>query len=102
MLFVHDQTLVLSVVRQIDRVEVWREARRLGLATPNLGLLTNIIACPGGDFCALANPKSSPVAESIQRRFDDPDYPHDLSQLNSKTSRCMNPCGRHHCGSLGD
>jgi sulfite reductase (NADPH) hemoprotein beta-component len=97
----HEQNLVLADVRQSDLVEVWREARRLGLATPNLGLLTNIIACPGGDFCALANAKSIPVAEAIQRRFDDLDYLHDIGELDLNISGCMNACGHHHVGHIG-
>jgi sulfite reductase (NADPH) hemoprotein beta-component len=97
----HEQNLVLADVRQSDVLEVWREARRLGLATPNLGLLTNIIACPGGDFCALANAKSIPVAEAIQRRFDDLDYLHDIGELDLNISGCMNACGHHHVGHIG-
>src|SRR6266849_201962 len=97
----HEQNLVLADVRQRDLVELWREARALGLATPNLGLLTNIIACPGGDFCALANAKSIPVAEAIQRRFDDLDYLHDIGELDLNISGCMNACGHHHVGHIG-
>jgi sulfite reductase (NADPH) hemoprotein beta-component len=97
----HEQNLVLADVRQGDLLAVWREARRLGLATPNLGLLTNIIACPGGDFCALANAKSIPVAEAIQRRFDDLDYLHDIGELDLNISGCMNACGHHHVGHIG-
>src|SRR6266850_2091579 len=97
----HEQNLILADVRQKDLVELWREARRLGLATPNLGLLTNIIACPGGDFCALANAKSIPVAEAIQRRFDDLDHLHDIGELDLNISGCMNACGHHHVGHIG-
>ncbi len=97
----HEQNLVLADVRQSDLGELWREARALGLATPNLGLLTNIIACPGGDFCALANAKSIPVAEAIQRRFDDLDYLHDIGELDLNISGCMNACGHHHVGHIG-
>src|SRR5437660_6135122 len=97
----HEQNLVLADVRQSDLLTVWREARQLGLATPNLGLLTNIIACPGGDFCALANAKSIPVAEAIQRRFDDLDYLHDIGELDLNISGCMNACGHHHIGHIG-
>src|SRR4029079_12273800 len=93
----HEQNLVLADVRQSDLLAVWREARRLGLATPNLGLLTNIIACPGGDFCALANAKSIPVAEAIQRmvheKRDSLDYLHDIGELDLNISGCMNACG---------
>jgi len=97
----HEQNLVLADVRQADLVVLWREARAVGLATPNLGLLTNIISCPGGDFCALANAKSIPVAEAIQRRFDDLDYLHDIGELDLNISGCMNACGHHHVGHIG-
>jgi len=97
----HEQNLVLADVRQADLVALWREARAVGLATPNLGLLTNIISCPGGDFCALANAKSIPVAEAIQRRFDDLDYLHDIGELDLNISGCMNACGHHHVGHIG-
>ncbi len=97
----HEQNLVLADVRQRDLAALWREARDLGLATPNVGLLTNIIACPGGDFCALANAKSIPVAEAIQARFDDLDYLHDIGELDLNISGCMNACGHHHVGHIG-
>jgi sulfite reductase (NADPH) hemoprotein beta-component len=97
----HEQNLILADVRQADLPMLWREARELGLATPNIGLLTNIIACPGGDFCALANAKSIPVAESIQERFDDLDYLHDIGELDLNISGCMNACGHHHVGHIG-
>ncbi|MBI4207878.1 MAG: nitrite/sulfite reductase [Betaproteobacteria bacterium] len=97
----HEQNLLLPNVRQRDLYEVWGEARALGLATPNLGLLTNIISCPGGDFCSLANAKSIPVAEAIQRRFDDLDYLHDIGELDLNISGCMNSCGHHHAGHIG-
>ena len=97
----HEQNLVLADVRQDRLVELWREARALGLATPNVGLLTNIIACPGGDFCSLANAKSIPVAEALQRRFDDLDYQHDIGELDLNISGCMNACGHHHVGHIG-
>jgi len=97
----HEQNLVLADVRQADLVAVWRAARDLGLATPNLGLLTNIVSCPGGDFCALANAKSIPVADAIQRRFDDLDYLHDIGELDLNISGCMNACGHHHVGHIG-
>jgi sulfite reductase (NADPH) hemoprotein beta-component len=97
----HEQNLILAHVRQADLPMLWREARELGLATPNIGLLTNIIACPGGDFCALANAKSIPVAEAIQQRFDDLDYLHDIGELDLNISGCMNACGHHHVGHIG-
>src|SRR5439155_363324 len=70
-------------------------------ATPNVGLLTNIICCPGGDFCALANAKSIPVAQAIQERFDDLDYLHEIGELDLNISGCMNACGHHHVGHVG-
>jgi sulfite reductase (NADPH) hemoprotein beta-component len=97
----HEQNLILADVRQRDLPALWHEARELGLATPNIGLLTNIIACPGGDFCALANAKSIPVAEAIQERFDDLDYLHDIGELDLNISGCMNACGHHHVGHIG-
>jgi len=97
----HEQNLILADVRQRDLLELWREAAALGLATPNIGLLTNIIACPGGDFCSLANAKSIPVAEALQRRFDDLDYLHDIGELDLNISGCMNACGHHHVGHIG-
>jgi sulfite reductase (NADPH) hemoprotein beta-component len=97
----HEQNLILADVRQRDLAALWREALGLGLATPNLGLITNIIACPGGDFCSLANAKSIPVAEALQRRFDDLDYQHDIGELDLNISGCMNACGHHHVGHIG-
>ncbi len=97
----HEQNLVLPDVR-VDRLfDLWREVRAAGLATPNIGLLTDIIACPGGDFCGLANAKSLPIAQAIQRRFDDLDYVHDLGELDLNISGCMNSCGHHHVGHIG-
>ncbi|HET9663035.1 MAG TPA: nitrite/sulfite reductase [Burkholderiales bacterium] len=97
----HEQNLLLPDVRRRDLYALWQQARELGLATPNLGLLTNIIACPGGDFCSLANAKSIPVAEAIQRRFDDLDYLYDIGELDLNISGCMNSCGHHHAGHIG-
>ena len=97
----HEQNLILADVRSRDLPTLWREARLLGLATPNIGLLTNIIACPGGDFCALANAKSIPVAQAIQERFDNLDYLHDIGELDLNISGCMNACGHHHVGHIG-
>jgi sulfite reductase (NADPH) hemoprotein beta-component len=97
----HEQNLVLADVRQRDLRALWLEARALGLATPNIGLLTNIISCPGGDFCALANAKSIPVAQAIQERFDDLDYLHEIGELDLNISGCMNACGQHHIGHIG-
>jgi sulfite reductase (NADPH) hemoprotein beta-component len=97
----HEQNLILADVRQSALHALWQEAKALGLATPNIGLLTNIIACPGGDFCSLANARSIPVAEAIQRRFDDLDYLHDIGELDLNISGCMNSCGHHHIGHIG-
>ena len=97
----HEQNLVFADVRQQDLVELWQALRAQGLATPNVGLLTNIIACPGGDFCALANARSLPVARAIQERFDDLDYLHDIGELDLNISGCMNACGHHHVGHIG-
>ena len=97
----HEQNLILADVRSSDLHALWREIKPLGLATPNIGLLTNIIACPGGDFCSLANAKTIPVAEAIQRRFDDLDYLHDIGELDLNISGCMNSCGHHHIGHIG-
>ncbi|HYN11794.1 MAG TPA: nitrite/sulfite reductase [Burkholderiales bacterium] len=97
----HEQNLVFADVRQRDLLALWQELRALGLATPNVGLLTNIISCPGGDFCALANAKSIPVAQAIQERFDDLDFLHDIGELDLNISGCMNACGHHHVGHIG-
>jgi sulfite reductase (NADPH) hemoprotein beta-component len=97
----HEQNLILADVRVSDLHALWREARALGLATPNVGLITNLICCPGGDLCSLANAKSIPVAEAIQRRFDDLDYQHDIGEVDLNISGCMNACGHHHVGHIG-
>ncbi len=97
----HEQNLILPDVRASELFTLWQEARKAGLATPNLGLLTDMIVCPGGDFCSLANAKSIPIAEAIQRRFDDLDYQHDIGDLNLNISGCMNSCGHHHAGHIG-
>ena len=97
----HEQNLVLANVEREQLYGLWLEARQLGLATPNIGMLTNIIACPGGDFCSLANARSIPVAEDVQRRFDDLDYLYDIGELDLNISGCMNSCGHHHIGHIG-
>jgi sulfite reductase (NADPH) hemoprotein beta-component len=97
----HEQNLLLPDVRQSELFTLWREARALHLATANIGMITNIIACPGGDYCSLANAKSIPVAEAIQRRFDDLDYVYDIGELDLNISGCMNSCGHHHIGHIG-
>ncbi|AWF81076.1 sulfite reductase [Microbulbifer sp. A4B17] len=97
----HDQNVVLADVEQEKLFELWEQARKHGFATPNIGTLTDMICCPGGDYCSLANAKSIPVAEAIQRRFDDMDYLYDLGDLNLNISGCMNACGHHHVGHIG-
>jgi len=97
----HEQNLIFADVQQSDLYELWQSLKALGFATPNIGLLTNIISCPGGDFCSLANAKSIPIAETIQRRFDDLDYLHDIGELDLNISGCMNACGHHHVGHIG-
>ncbi|TAK42640.1 MAG: nitrite/sulfite reductase [Betaproteobacteria bacterium] len=97
----HEQNLIFADVRQADLHALWLRLRALGFATPNIGLLTNIIACPGGDYCSLANAKSIPVAEAIQRRFDALDDLHDIGELDLNISGCINSCGHHHVGHIG-
>ncbi|HNB07245.1 MAG TPA: nitrite/sulfite reductase, partial [Thauera aminoaromatica] len=97
----HEQNVALADVRRTDLFELWQAARAAGLATPNIGLLTDIICCPGGDFCSLANARSIPIADAIQRRFDDLDYQHDIGEIDLNISGCMNSCGHHHVGHIG-
>ena len=97
----HDQNLVLADVRQIDLLETWRELVRLNLATPNIGTLTDMICCPGLDFCSLANAGSIGIAKQIHERFNDFDYLYDLGHIEIKMSGCMNACGHHHVGHIG-
>ena len=97
----HQQNLVLADVEQSKLFDLWQTAKAKGLATPALGLLTDMICCPGGDFCALANAKSIPIAEDLQIRFDNLDYLHDLGEIDLNISGCMNACGHHHIGNIG-
>jgi sulfite reductase (NADPH) hemoprotein beta-component len=97
----HEQNLVLADVKQSDLIEIWKEAKANGLATPNIGLLTDIVCCPGGDFCALANAKSIPIAAAIAERFDDLDFQHDIGEIDLNISGCINACGHHHIGNIG-
>jgi len=97
----HEQNLILADVKLGDLFALWEKARAHGLATPNIGLLTDIICCPGGDFCSLANAKSIPIAEAIQMQFDNLDYLHDIGDLELNISGCMNACGHHHIGHIG-
>ncbi len=97
----HEQNLVLADVKQADLVALWKEAKAHGLATPNIGLLTDIICCPGGDFCSLANAKSIPIAQAIAERFDSLDFQHDIGEIELNISGCINACGHHHVGNIG-
>jgi len=97
----HEQNLILADVQLSDLFAVWEKARAAGLATPNIGLLTDIICCPGGDFCSLANAKSIPIAEAIQMQFDNLDYLYEIGDLELNISGCMNACGHHHVGHIG-
>ena len=97
----HEQNLVLADVEQAELLNLWRTAKNYNLVLPNIGLLTDIIACPGGDFCSLANAKSLPIAKVIQERFDDLDYLHDLGNITLNISGCINSCGHHHVGNIG-
>ena len=97
----HQQNVVLADVLHNDLPELWQRARDAGFATPNIGTLTDMICCPGGDFCSLANAKSIPIAEAVQRRFDDMDYLYDVGDVSLNISGCMNACGHHHVGNIG-
>lgn len=97
----HNQNLLLGDVPQAELFGVWQELRQQGLAMPNIGTLTDMIACPGLDFCSLANAGTLNVAKSIQQRFDDLDYLYDLGDIEIKMSGCMNACGHHHVGHIG-
>jgi sulfite reductase (NADPH) hemoprotein beta-component len=97
----HYQNIVLADVEVQALFGLWQELKALGFATANVGTLTDIICCPGGDYCSLANAKSIPVAEAIQREFDDLDYVYDLGDIDLNISGCMNACGHHHIGHIG-
>jgi len=97
----HEQNLILADVRKQDLHALWLRAKALNFATANIGLLTDIIACPGGDFCSLANAKSIPIAQGIQERFDNLDFVYDLGDLSLNISGCINSCGHHHVGNIG-
>ena len=97
----HEQNIILADVEKSRLHELWLEARAHSLASPTVGLLQDIICCPGGDFCSLANAKSIPIATAIQERFDDLDYLHDIGELDLNISGCMNACGHHHVGNIG-
>ncbi|MBL8586127.1 MAG: nitrite/sulfite reductase [Bradyrhizobiaceae bacterium] len=97
----HEQNLVLPHVAQRDLPEIWRALDRDGLATPNVGLVSDIIACPGLDYCSLANTRSIPVAQELTRRFRNLDLARDLGRLHINISGCINACGHHHVGHIG-
>ncbi len=97
----HEQNLVLADVARKDLCALWRALKSQDLHSPNLGLLTDIVCCPGGDFCSLANAKSIPIAESIQRRFADTERQRKIGKLSVNISGCMNACGHHHVGNIG-
>jgi sulfite reductase (NADPH) hemoprotein beta-component len=97
----HSQNLVLPWVREADLPALFEAAKANGFATPNIGLLTDMIACPGGDFCALANARSIPVAQAITERFEDLDELYDLGDIDLHISGCINSCGHHHSGHIG-
>lgn len=97
----HDQNLLLADVSASDLPALWERLREAGLATPNMGTLTDVICCPGLDFCSLANARSIPLAEAVAERFDELDYLHDLGELKLKMSGCINSCGHHHVGHIG-
>ena len=97
----HEQNLVLPHVAQRDLPRLWRALDAAGLATPNVGLVSDIISCPGLDYCSLANTRSIPVAQEISRRFRDRDHARDLGPLHINISGCINACGHHHVGNIG-
>ncbi len=97
----HDQNLVLPWVLETELPALWAAARDTGFATPNIGLLTDMIACPGGDFCALANARSIPIAADIAERFEDLDELWDIGDIDLHISGCINSCGHHHSGHIG-
>ena len=97
----HMQNLVLADVRQADLFTLWKIAAAQGMATPNVGLLSDIICCPGGDFCTLANARSIPLARAISERFESLDFQHDIGEIEINMSGCMNSCGHNHVGHIG-
>ena len=97
----HDQNLLLPWVRESELFALWQAAKAAGFATPNIGLITDMIACPGGDFCALANARSIPLAEQITERFADIDEQYDIGDIDLHISGCINSCGHHHSGHIG-
>ena len=97
----HEQNLILPHVLFTDLEKVWARLAAVDLATPNAGLITDIIACPGLDYCSLANARSIPISQRISERFEDLDRQHDIGELKVKISGCINACGHHHAGHIG-
>ena len=97
----HEQNLLLPWVRFEQLPALWQAARAAGLAKANIGLLTDMIACPGGDFCSLANARSLPIAEAVTERYQDLDELHDIGEIDLHISGCINSCGHHHSGHIG-
>ena len=97
----HAQNIVLPHVRKADLLAIWQALRRRRPRDANLDLISDIIACPGLDYCSLANARSIPVAQKIAQRFADPERQRDLGELKLKISGCINACGHHHAGHIG-
>jgi sulfite reductase (NADPH) hemoprotein beta-component len=97
----HEQNLVLAHIKRDDLFALWQGLDAIGLATPNLGLISDMIACPGLDYCALASARSITIAQDISKRFADLDRQRDLGELKIKISGCINACGHHHVGHIG-
>jgi sulfite reductase (NADPH) hemoprotein beta-component len=97
----HEQNLALPSVARRDLPALWRQLDKLGLATPNVNLVTDIIACPGLDYCSLANTRSIPIAQELTRRFANNDLAELIGRLHINISGCINACGHHHVGHIG-
>ena len=97
----HKQNLVLADVRKSDLIQLWQEAAKHGMASPNIGLLSDVICCPGADFCTLAFARSIPLAKMIAERFDDIDFQNDIGEIELNMSGCVNACGHNHVGNIG-
>ncbi len=97
----HKQNLVLADVKQQDLIRLWQEATEYEVTSPNIGLLTDMISCPGAEFCTLANARSIPLAKAIAKRFEDLDFQHDIGEISINISGCVNACGQHHIGNIG-
>ena len=97
----HMQNLVLADVKRSDLIALWEASKAQGFGTPNIGLLTDVICCPGGDFCSLANARSITLAKAVDGRFDNIDFLHDIGDIDLNISGCVNACGHHHVGHIG-